>query len=568
MKLRNLKIANYRGVKSLNWSIPDIPQICLIGSGDSNKSTILEAISLVFSPYWNPKITDNDFHNCDPSQPIQIFATIGNLPEEFISRFDFGDNLSGWNIATNEYSTEPKDDEGWELALKVRFSVGADLEPKWSVVREDHDEGRDFKTADRTKANVSLVGHDRDIHLTWSRYSVLDRITEKQVVTSPLAIAGRAAKEALCGQRDQIANLDEAAGVAEAAARELGIQVNTGYQAHLDLAAIQLRQGGLGLHDGNVPIHQLGLGSKRMLIGSLQGKVKEGHHITLFDEIEVGLEPNRIARLLKTLADDAVGQFIMTTHSPVVLRELGVENLFVVHASTAETKIIPAAQEHIKNNLQGNIRLAAEAFLASKVIVCEGATEVGFLRGLDQSWVKEKELSCSYHGVTFLDARGASKIEGIVKDLNLMQYNSCVFADADDESNFSKATRNTLSTSGTKVIVWADSFCLEQRVFNDLPWEGVVESLRLAQTLGNNAIVANVGSAIGRVIDTNIESWEDAQDLRNAIGKAAKLSEWFKRTDRGEAWAILIFPYVKSEEMVNSDLSVKVSQLRHWISDE
>jgi len=105
-------------------------------------------------------------------------------------------------------------------------------------------------------------------------------------------------------------------------------------------------------------------------------------------------------------------------------------------------------------------------------------------------------------------------------------------------------------------------------LISDIPWEGVLESLRLAQTLGNNAIVANVESAIGRALDPNIESWEEAQDLRTAIGKAAKLSEWFKRTDRGEAWAILIFPHIKSEEMINSDLSVKVRQLRHWISDE
>ena len=38
-------------------------------------------------------------------------------------------------------------------------------------------------------------------------------------------------------------------------------------------------------------------------------------HITLFDEVELGLEPHRIARLLKHLKDDVTGQYFLTTHS-------------------------------------------------------------------------------------------------------------------------------------------------------------------------------------------------------------------------------------------------------------
>ncbi|MGL1475053.1 AAA family ATPase, partial [Vibrio parahaemolyticus] len=70
--------------------------------------------------------------------------------------------------------------------------------------------------------------------------------------------------------------------------------------------------------------------SKRMLTTGLQQHAQQAPHITLFDEIEIGLEPHRIARLLKHLAADAAGQYFLTTHSPVALRELTVHDLHIV----------------------------------------------------------------------------------------------------------------------------------------------------------------------------------------------------------------------------------------------
>lgn len=50
MKIRKLKIKNFRGVSELEWSLPNAGIFCLIGKGDSAKSTILEAIRYVFYP--------------------------------------------------------------------------------------------------------------------------------------------------------------------------------------------------------------------------------------------------------------------------------------------------------------------------------------------------------------------------------------------------------------------------------------------------------------------------------------------------------------------------------------
>ena len=53
MKIRKLEIQNFRGIKRLEWDLPNEKTFCLIGSGDSTKTTVLEAIRCAFSPQWN-----------------------------------------------------------------------------------------------------------------------------------------------------------------------------------------------------------------------------------------------------------------------------------------------------------------------------------------------------------------------------------------------------------------------------------------------------------------------------------------------------------------------------------
>ncbi|WP_230598550.1 AAA family ATPase [Xanthomonas albilineans] len=62
MKIRQLKILNFRGICKLEWDLPNEKTFCLIGKGDSTKTTVLEAIRCVFSPQWNHAFNDSDFH--------------------------------------------------------------------------------------------------------------------------------------------------------------------------------------------------------------------------------------------------------------------------------------------------------------------------------------------------------------------------------------------------------------------------------------------------------------------------------------------------------------------------
>lgn len=569
MRLRELSIRNFRGIRSLDWAIPDKAIVCLAGRGDSSKSTILEALRRLFHPYWNLTFDDADFHQCDPENEISIKATLGSLPDSFKDLEKYGHLLVGWDAAASVRHDDPG--LGFEDALRVRLTVNRDLEPKWTVYKNDIDDGIAFKASDREKVGVSLIGAAMDRHLTWSRGSILSQLTEADDITSSLAGAARAAKTALEARRQEdLGEFDAVAGIAQETARALGVNVSSTYKAHLDTDAINVRIAGLALHDGAMPLRQLGLGSKRMLTTGLQKQAQRAPHITLFDEVESGLEPHRIARLLKHLSADVSGQYFLTTHSPVVLRELTVHDLHIVHRHEGQVNIVAAAKPGLADSIQGKIRSFAEAFLAPKILVCEGATEVGLLRGMDDHWMANGDReSLAYRGVAAIDAGGASKIKAIAEELKALGYDVSVLADSDEPLQFSDAHAAQLRAAGITVVKWDGGLSLEERMFADLPWAGVIASFHAARQLvgEDRRIVDQVGTAYGQGFERNYAVWGETERLRVALGKAAKVSEWFKSQSRGQIWVAAISPQLGEAAMANTDTVQKLNLLRAWVDN-
>ena len=567
MRVRHLSIRNFRGIRELDWSVPDTSLLCLIGRGDSTKSTILEALRRVFHPQWNLAFDDADFHKCVPANTISIEAILGDVPDAFRDLESYGQWLSGWDSAGARARAEPGD--GLEDALRVRLRVADDLEPKWRVIKNDVDEGVPFRAPDRAQVAVSLIGAISDRHLTWSRGSLLGNLTEGDNLSLSLATAGRAAKAAFEGLRqDTLMRFDAVASTAEATARGLGVNVASSYKAHLDSDAVSVHIGGLALHDGDMPLRQLGLGSKRMLTTGLQRQSLRTGHITLFDEVEIGLEPHRIARLLEHLKADTSGQYFLTTHSPVVLRELTVGDLHIVHRKDAKSEVVKAERTAIAESVQGKLRLGAEAFLAPKIVVCEGATEVGLLRAFDDYWISRGRPSFAYQGVALFNADGASKIQAIASDLHQLAYDVAVLADSDAPDQFSDLHAQNLRRDGVVVVKWQDQYSLEERIFFDLPWGGVIASFDLACGIRGDrrTTIDQVGSQFGPGFTRDAGAWADASPLRTAIGKAAKAGDgWFKRQDHAQEWARIICRHVEDAIMAETALARQIAALRDWI---
>jgi hypothetical protein len=324
--------------------------------------------------------------------------------------------------------------------------------------------------------------------------------------------------------------------------------------------------GGLSLHDGEMPLRQLGLGSRRMLTTGLQRQASENPHITLFDEVEIGLEPHRIARLVHHLKDDTSGQYFITTHSPVVLRELAISDLHVVHSKDGVTDVVSASQPTISDSLQGKIRHMAEAFLSPKIIVCEGATEIGFLKGMDRYWISKGRKPFAYQGIGFYDANGASNIKGAANQIRELQYDVAVLADSDAPNEFSEANADALRAKGMTVVMWSGEISIEELVFSELPWVAVIASVGVAREfLEEDRILTQIQTHYGSGFCRDSATWTDEPRLRIALGKAANASEWFKRQDKAYRWAGVIAGSLETVEMKTSDLLGKLTILREWI---
>lgn len=70
-RLEHLCINHFRGIERFEQRFGN-GITCIIGRGDSGKSTILDAIAYLFSQSWTIRLNDSDFYNCDTSKPIII----------------------------------------------------------------------------------------------------------------------------------------------------------------------------------------------------------------------------------------------------------------------------------------------------------------------------------------------------------------------------------------------------------------------------------------------------------------------------------------------------------------
>lgn len=80
VRIRQVEIKHFRSIRSLSW-YPQPGLNCLVGPGDSGKSTILDAIDLCLGARRTVSFADTDFYGLDVSQPIVISLTLGDLPD-------------------------------------------------------------------------------------------------------------------------------------------------------------------------------------------------------------------------------------------------------------------------------------------------------------------------------------------------------------------------------------------------------------------------------------------------------------------------------------------------------
>ncbi|MBA7545841.1 hypothetical protein ES705_38219 [subsurface metagenome] len=557
-KIHELKIKNFRGIKDFLQSFGAANFICLTGRGDCGKSTILDAISYVLSSSWNLTFFDSDFHKCDIDTPIEIETTLFDLPDNLILESKYGLHIRGIDKSTYEIKDELEDDH--EKALTIKLEIKKDLEPKWYVINNRQDSPISISPYERAKLNVFMISDYIDRHFSWSKgnplYSLLKLqqdpfdSEENNVIIEAL----REAKNKI--DNESFEQFKEITDIIKSKANELGIDISSP-STSIDFKDIAVKEGRVCLHDAKIPFRLKGKGSKRLISIAIQTALADNGGIILIDEIEQGLEPDRVQHLVNTLKRTNSGQIFMTTHSNNVVVELETSDIFIMKKDGSKLIVI-------ENSLQGCIRKNPEAFFANRIIVCEGTTEIGIFRALNYFRIQNGKMNASFLGVRFANGTGSNIIE-YCKGFKKSGFKVCLFCDSDDDSIDSK--KDNLKNDAIEVFDCEQGCSIENQVFKDLPWNAIKELISYVdRNLSEEAVKESIDSRCTESLTTD---WQETDSMakRKALGDTAKAKNigWFKRIDHGEYLGTVVFKYFN--QIQSTKLGKQLTGLSEWIDN-
>lgn len=519
--IKRISIKNYRGIKYLTQDFRDEKFIVLIGRGDSGKSTILSAINAVLSPSWNFSFSDLDFYKQNTDIPIEIEATIKELPQELLKDGKFG----------LFFQNELKDTvDCKEICIIIKLTVDKTLEPHWTVLaRKDSDiEDKPISANDRALLAVNYITDYTDNQFAYNRQSPLYALTKAKLeegntverVKSQLI---RSISESI--NPEQLALLDGPLKELKITAEKLGLNLSN-LCAQIDIKENPYTGNSIALHNDYLPFRLQGKGSKRLMSIAIQSELTKQGGIVMIDELEQGLEPDRIITLVRILKDTTKGQVFITSHSLNVVLEAKWNNLFVVNKG--KTSLNPVCGE-----LDSCRRSNPQAFFAKKIVCCEGKTEVGFIRAID-NWIYHKfRTNLSAKGVVVINAQGGNKMFTFSQELKKLGYDICVFADNDKPKELNQYIEDA-TKHNILLFLCDEGNCLEQQLVFDLPWEYVNMLVDCPQEdfpTKNISLSNELKDKIANATDEKTQS-----DIRKNIANLSvnKKHEWFKHIPGGE----------------------------------
>lgn len=572
-KIYNLKIKNFKGIKELNHTFGPANFICLVGRGDSCKTTILEAIEHSLYPNWNPSVSDNDFFNCDTSVPIEIEVTLRGVDDKLLRDTKYGLYIRGLDGDGLTICDEIQD--GQEKLLTILFRVEKDLEPKWFVTSHRlHQEDTKIDTNDRSGFNVFLLSDYLDKHFSWSKGTPLYSLLRQDGSSSDNSLLLDAVRNLKVGI-DSVGfpHLDKIIDKVKSSTLRFGINIDK-TKTSIDIKDLTIKDSKVILHDDLVPLRLKGKGSKRLISVAIQTELAK-NGILLVDEIEQGLEPDRVKHLVRTLCCNTNEQTFLTTHSQQVVEELEPENIFVVNEVNGVVTIKQKDKDE-NEKYKSLFRTCSEALYADRVIVCEGKTELGFCRAIDKQRVLSAIPSMAMKGVVYTVGTG----DGFNKKAKILKEDLgkevCVFCDSDKDGEICVPTKDELKILGVDIFDCEAGNNLEKQISKDLPWDGIKELCTYAvkSKNKNNDFIAYIKSSTGLdFVDS------DTPENREVFFKASTYKKektnmdgtiktedksWFKRIDHGEILGDICIKY-KNQLAEGSRLKELISGINTWI---
>lgn len=548
--------------------------VCFIGRGDSGKTTVLEAISSALSSSWNLTFHDSDFYNCDTTNPISIEVSLIDIPEKLLSDDKYGLYIRCINVDTNEIIDDILLDETIDNSkpiLTIRLEVDKALEPKWTVVNTRAQDEKQISATDRASLNCTMVLDYVDKHFSWSKGSSLHsllRETSNDVQKNNIIIESlRQAKEKI--DQHDFSELESVTNIIKKQASTFGLNISDAHST-LDFKELSLKDSRISLHENFIPFSAKGKGSRRLASFAIQSALLDRGGMMLVDEVEQGLEPDRTKRLIRALIENDSGQIILTTHSREVITELGSNSLFLFLKFPDGSKVEARQLLGSTDSLQKAVRACPEAFFAKKIIMCEGATEVGICRAMDMWRVKNNKEPISFRDSAYVDGTGSTLIER-AREIHLAGIKTALFCDSDDKPI--NENKPALGAIGIQIFDCEIGNCIEEQAFSDLPWNAVQKLINYAlknHYNGNHdSMLESINAKYAKHLPSLLDFKDDSHELRKALTDASVSStktrrEWFKSVHDGEELGNIIFEYIQHMDATRG-LRKTIEDLSDWI---
>lgn len=537
--IRKLTIQRFRGLEKFEWH-PQPGMNVVLGGGDVGKTTVLEAIALLLSPSNATVVSESDYWQRDSTQEFVIEAVM-TLPTatDISSQHNFSWPWA-WNgqdavapSASDEDDLPTPDDP----VYRVRVRGTTELELVWEIV-QPHDDTDHFSVAVRRKIGLVRLSaderNDRDLRLVYG--SALDRLLADSALRARIGkcVSDLDLHESLNDQgKEAIEKLD--VRMVEAALPsdlKLGLTTSQGLSIGALIGLLATKNG------VSLPLANWGAGTRRMAALEIGSATEKEASVTIIDEIERGLEPYRLRRLINILRERH-GQTFLTTHSPVAIACTDQAYLWYLDS---QGNIGALPYEHIGPQQ----RRDPETFLARVAVIAEGPTEVGFLRFLLEKAFGTEPLD---YGVRVCDGQGNSATLNLLETLVTA---GLLFAGiADDEGIAPERWRNLKLSLRDRLLQWPKG-CTEQHVIGAIPDDKLKELLKVG--------------------DDGMDDGDRLRTLADRLGLQDKSPEAIGHalTDAGKTWRELIIDAATGNKVgapSGSEKSWK-SHSRNWFKSE
>lgn len=527
MHISKLTISGFRGVRSGSISLGR--HAVLVGPNNSGKTTIIEALALLFGrDRLVRRLTEHDFHGSAPNEAARILciATVTgftpNDPQHHSSWFSLERGVEKWYDSTAKTLSAVPDAQHTDLAVQIGFAARFDLdELEAETIRFFVDDeatlGDPFAEDAHLRTIHTKVLQELGFFLvpasrTWDKWISFSSELFRRVVATRGDIpaqAVRAERQRLWtppeGERlEDQPGLSEIVGAANkelralmASAPKLQLRLtSTDSDAVLESVVPHFAHGtGPTLPSQRQGTGLVSLQSLLLLLQFGKARAETGQSFVLaVEEPELHIQPSQQKRLVNRL-NALCNQTIVTTHSPIVAAMFPApDTLFIeTRGGTLTAKPLMGLVPAQPSNLQQHWLFAwrqklVAALMHECVLIPEGVSDVAWIEALQtalelhQGWQDAGDaaplLSTFIGVVPTIDA----KIADTFAFVSAVHARPCILVDGDAAGSGYFDAVKASNPPPRVVVFWPQGWAIE----NVISWIASIDEAAMLAALGDS----------------------------------------------------------------------------------